>query len=169
MDENEETRVANAVDPDQQIVYVKEKPMLKLFIGAIVSIVSITVFLFLVGFLMSLVGFRPPTFDKQIIQDQWDKTVNDPARSYSDCVAKGGAIQESFPPGCTYKGDSFQQSLPEACADLEADGGSLEGTPCDPNVDPAYAAGQKAGEVYKETKEAGQAFFEGFAEELAQE
>ena len=98
------------------VVYVRENPLVKLFVGTLVAIAGTVVFLFGVGFAMSFVGFRPPHFDREILNDQWAKMVQHPARSYDDCVAKGGAVGESWPPTCSYKGDSFTQPLTDACA-----------------------------------------------------
>ena len=161
-DENEEAKPMNGATPEQEVVYVKEKPFAKLLIGSVVSIVGVFVFLFALGFLMSFTGHRPPTFDKDIIKDQYDKALGREAVSYNDCVEKGGRIQESFPPTCTFAKDSFTQPLEEACegkdlSDITSD------DPCAP-YSPARETGEKVGELYEDTKSGAKDFIDGFKE-----
>lgn len=157
MDEDE-VRLANN-DANQQIVYVKENPALKFIMGSTVAIVGVVLFLFAVGFLMSFVGFRPPTFDKNIMQDQWDRKLHDPVRSYDECVKAGGSLTETFPPVCTLETQSFTQPIADACADSVAEAA------CDPaTVTPAYRTGQDARELLETSKDSAKSFWDGFQE-----
>ena len=111
---------AGATEVDEagdQIVYVKERPIRKLLIVTTSIIVGACVFLFVVGFVMALAGVRPPTFDTDIIGDQWDRTVGGKAASYEECVEKGGEVQEISPPNCTWSGEVFTQTQAEACSE----------------------------------------------------
>lgn len=163
-----ESKVTESGD---EVIYVKEKPLLKFVIGLVAAIAGITVFLFLLGMFMAFVGFRPPTFDKQIIEDQWRKTVGDPAVSYQDCVDKGGLVQESFPPSCVYEDDSFTQSLEDACSERTDEVVDPE-DPCfslaNPAAATAYEVGERAGELYEDSKDAGSAFIEGFLDSMSE-
>lgn len=167
MIDNEETKIMNGVDPEQEIVYVKEKPLMKLLIGGIISMIGVFIFLFVVGYLMSFAGHRPPTFDKDIIRDKFDKSLGKKAISYEDCIAKDGNILETFPQQCSLSGDSFSQPLDEACANIDPS----NITPVSPCAaySPARDAGEKAGETYEKAKSGAKNFIEGFKEETNSE
>ena len=108
----EATHESDGLEPSPEFVYVRERNLLKILLGGLVAIVFATTFLFAVGFAMSFVGFRPPTFDARILEDQWAKRVQDAPKSYEDCVEKGGTISDLPSSQCTLDGTVFGE--PEA-------------------------------------------------------
>lgn len=103
----EATANSDELAPTPEFVYVRERNGLKIILGFIVAIVFATTLLFAVGFAMSFVGFRPPTFDARILADQWAKRVQDAPKSYESCVEKGGEVSDVPSSQCSFEGTVF--------------------------------------------------------------
>lgn len=151
----------------ERIVYVKERPLKKLAIGTVAVLGGLIVLLFVLGMILGALGKSAPTVDKQIIEDQWNKTVKNTATSYHDCVGKEGAMNSGvFPPSCSLAGETFVQPLADACKSLEEVDSLEPDHACAPAGSDANEAGKKAGKVAKKSWDATKEFADGFMEEV---
>lgn len=62
---------------NENIVYKKEKPFLKIGLWMLGSFVAYCVIVFSIGFIIGLSGSRPPTVDSNAIQNQWYKITGE--------------------------------------------------------------------------------------------
>lgn len=62
---------------DTEIIYTKERPFLKFLKWTGIALFTAFALLFIVGFFIGLSGSRTPSFDGQIIYDQWSNLTGD--------------------------------------------------------------------------------------------
>ncbi len=65
-----------SVATEEKVVYVQEKPFLRLLKYTAVTIAVAVVVLFIFGFIVGLTGSRVPSIDSGVIGDQWDRLTS---------------------------------------------------------------------------------------------
>lgn len=156
----EESKPLNGsqLDPPPEVVYVKEKPFLRVLLGLLVLMVGCGLFLYLAGVVLGYTGHDTPTFDKDAISQKFNSdslVIN----SYDECINEGGTLQdEEYPPICSFDGVEFSPITEPICSDTIY--AQYHVSECVET--PAEIAGKKTGEVYSNGKDYLKEFVKGF-------